>query len=90
MQNLLNFSARPILKRIERFKNIHRGESCYLFGDGISIKYFDLNKFADKISIPCGFLLFHNDFNVLNTPYALLIETYYFYPLIRPRFKLIN
>tara|TARA_B110000008_G_C16951964_1_gene556667 strand:- start:497 stop:1303 length:807 start_codon:yes stop_codon:yes gene_type:complete len=83
MKNLLKLSAKPILRRIERFKNIHQGESCYLFGDGISIKYFDLNKFSDKISIPCGFLLFHNDFNVLNTPYALLIETYYFYSFTR-------
>ena len=83
MKDLLNFSARPILKRIQRFKDIHRGESCCLFGDGTSIKYFDLNKFTDKISIPCGFLLFHNDFNVLNTPYAQLIETYYFYSFTR-------
>jgi hypothetical protein len=83
MKNLLSSSARPILRRIECVKNIHQGESCYLFGDGISIKYFDLNKFKDKISIPCGFLFFHNDFNVLNVPYALLIETYYFYPFTR-------
>jgi hypothetical protein len=83
MKNLLRSPARPILRKIKCFKNIHQGESCYLFGDGISIKYFDLNKFKDKISIPCGFLLFHNDFNVLNVPYALLIETYYFYPFTR-------
>ena len=83
MKNQIKFAAKPILSRIKRFKNIHKGESCYLFGDGISIKYFDLNNFADKISIPCGFLLFHNDFQALNTPYAQLIETYYFYPFIR-------
>ena len=76
MKSLLKSASRPILRRIERYKNIHRGESCYLFGDGISIKYFDLNKFTNKISIPCGFLLFHNDFDVLHTPYAQLIETY--------------
>tara|TARA_B110000967_G_scaffold209564_1_gene266338 strand:- start:1923 stop:2729 length:807 start_codon:yes stop_codon:yes gene_type:complete len=83
MKSLIKEVSLPILSRIKRFRNIHKGESCYLFGDGISIKYFDLNKFTDKISIPCGFLLFHNDFNVLNTPYAQLIETYYFYPFIR-------
>lgn len=83
MKSLLKSASRPILRRIERYKNIHRGESCYLFGDGISIKYFDLNKFTNKISIPCGFLLFHNDFDVLHTPYAQLIETYYFYPFTR-------
>jgi hypothetical protein len=83
IKTILKSSARQILKRIEYFKNIHRGESCYLFGDGISIKYFDLHKFTDKISIPCGFLLFHNDFNALNAPYSMLIEPYYFYPFCR-------
>lgn len=85
MKKLIKSTSKLILNRIKRFKNIHKGESCYLFGDGISIKYFDLNKFTDKISIPCGFLLFHNNFNVLNTPYALLIETYYFYPFTRAK-----
>ena len=83
MRNLIEFASKPLRERIKAYKNVHKGESCYLFGDGVSIKYFDLNHFKDKISIPCGFLLFHNDFNVLNVPYALLIETYYFYPFTR-------
>jgi hypothetical protein len=85
MKKLIKSAAKPILSRIKRFKNIHKGESCYLFGDGISIKYFDLNKFTDKISIPCGYLLFHNDFNVLHTPYAMVIETYFFYSFTRTK-----
>jgi hypothetical protein len=83
MKDLIKLASRPILSRLVRFKGAHKGESCYLFGDGNSIKYFDLNNFSDKISIPCGFLPFHNDFHVLNVPYALLIETYYFYPFAR-------
>ena len=83
MKSIMQYIAHPVLKRIKVFKNAHKGESCYLFGDGISIKYFDLNRFSEKISIPCGFLLFHNDYDSLQTPYAMLIETYYFYPFIR-------
>lgn len=86
MKSIIKYITYPVLKRIKRFKEIHKGESCYLFGDGLSIKYFDLNKFSDKIAIPCGFLLFHDDYDVLQTPYALLIETYYFYPLARVQF----
>ncbi len=71
------------LKKITQFKNTHKGESCYLFGDGISLKYFNLCNFSDKIAIPCGFLPFHNDYDSLQVPYAMLIETYYFYPFIR-------
>ena len=83
---MLKNIARPILEKVKKFKDIHKGESCYLFGDGISLKYFDLNKFSDKISIPCGFLLFHNDYNSLQVPYSMLIETYYFYPFIRENY----
>ena len=37
--------AHPILSKVSRFKNKHQGETCYLFGDGVSIKYFDLSLF---------------------------------------------
>ena len=83
---MLKNIARPILEKVKKFKDIHKGESCYLFGDGISLKYFNLSNFSDKISIPCGFLLFHNDCNSLQVPYAMLIETYYFYPFIREKY----
>lgn len=75
------------LQEVKKFRNIHRGESCYLIGDGVSLKYFDLLNFADKISIPCGFLPFHKDFEALNAPYMLLIEPWWFYPLIRTTVK---
>lgn len=35
--------ASPILSKIRTLKNKHEGETCYLFGDGASIKYFDLS-----------------------------------------------
>jgi hypothetical protein len=75
--------ARAKLSEIQNFKNIHKNESCYLIGDGVSLKYFDLKNFSDKISIPCGLLPFHNDFELLNSPYLLLIEPWWFYPYIR-------
>ena len=53
--------AHPILSKVSRFKNKHQGETCYLFGDGVSIKYFDLSLFSDKIS----FLL--EKYNIIKT-----------------------
>ena len=72
--------ADPVLKKIQKFRDIHKGEECYLFGDGSSLKYFDLEKFSDKISIPCAYLPFHKDVEKLNMPYCFLIENSYFYP----------
>lgn len=70
----------PILKRIYLLKNLHAGESCYIFGDGISIKWFDLSFFSDKPSFALNKILFHNQAKYLNIKYNLFLEPYYFYP----------
>ncbi|MCB1323578.1 MAG: hypothetical protein KDK35_00015 [Leptospiraceae bacterium] len=71
------------LPEIEKFRNIHKGEECYLFGDGISLKYFDLKNFKDRISIPVAYLPFHRQFSELRVPYSFVVEPYWFYPLNR-------
>jgi hypothetical protein len=81
LKNLLVPIAKPLLSKIHRYKNIHRGESCYLMGDGVSIKWFDLAEFGDKTTIPCGFIPFHKEFSSLNVSYLSLIEPWWFYPL---------
>jgi hypothetical protein len=75
--------AKPILAKIHRYKDVHRGESCYLIGGGVSLKWFDLAAFADKIAIPCGYLPFHNDFNKLQAMYLVIVEPWCFSPIIR-------
>ena len=72
--------AKPILNRIYSLKNYHKGESCYIFGDGISIKWFDLSSFSDKPVISLNKIAFHKQSNLLNLKYCLFIEPYYFYP----------
>lgn len=79
-KNLLPVFARPILSKFHRYRNAHAGETCYLIGDGVSIKWFDLSFFKDAIAIPCGFIPFHRQFHELNVPYLILAEPFYFYP----------
>ncbi len=81
--NCLRPAMDPILAGIRKYKDIHKGESCYLFGDGVSIKWFDLGTFSDKQGIVCGFLPFHNDFSRLHSEYFILIEPWWFYPFQR-------
>ena len=81
-KNILSHFAKPLLSKIHRYKDAHLGESCYLIGDGVSVKWFDLAAFDDKIAIPCGFIPFHNDFNKLNVKYLLLAEPWWFYPTV--------
>lgn len=80
LKNLLFHLAKPILSRIHQYKDVHRGESCYLIGDGVSVKWFDLAAFDNKIAIPCGFIPFHNDFDKLNVKYLSIAEPWWFYP----------
>jgi len=68
------------LSKIHKFKDIHKDESCYIFGDGTSLKFFDLNHFSDKVAIVNGLLPFHNEFDVLNAKYMLIAEPFWFYP----------
>ncbi len=82
VKDLLGHLAKPVLSKIHRFKDSHRGEDCYLIGGGISIKWFDFKMFSDKTSIPCQYVPFHNDFHKLNVEHAILPEPYFFYPFL--------
>lgn len=77
---LLNI-AQPELSKVHRYRNAHKGDTCYIFGDGISIKWFDLSEFSGKISIATASLLpFHNAFCALDMRYIMLTEPFWFYP----------
>lgn len=83
IKQLLVPIAKPVLSKVHEYKDAHKGESCYLIGDGASIKWFDLSKFSDKTAIPCGLIPFHNDFERLSVRYLSLAEPWWFYPLER-------
>jgi len=68
---------------IKKLCNKDQGDSCYLFGDGISIKWFDLTSFRNKPSIPIGFLWFHNNIKSLKISAGSLIEAFWFYPFCK-------
>ena len=82
-KKLVPLLAKPILSKIHHLKDAYKGEECYLIGDGISLKWFDLRSFTDKLCIPIGSLPFHKDFHILNIEQCILIEPYCFYPLMK-------
>jgi len=75
--------AKPVTSRVLQLKNRHKGESCYIFGDGISIKWFDLNAFPEKPTFALGYIPYHKDSESLNLKYCLLTEPKYFYPYFK-------
>lgn len=83
IKDFASILLRPTLNKIHKFKDAHKGETCYIMGDGISVKWFDLSAFSDKISIPVTYIPFHNDFDKLQAKYLILSEPYYFYPYFK-------
>jgi hypothetical protein len=78
--------SRLLTPGLRKFSNIHRGESCYIFGNGASIKWFDLSAFADRPGICCGMIPFHKDFDRLDIRYVTLVEPWAFVPdLLQPK-----
>lgn len=69
---MFNLSLDNIKKPDETF--------CYVFGDGSSVKYFDLKNFTDGPSISCGQLFLRNDFKYLDTRLISCIEPWFFWP----------
>jgi len=69
LRRILKELTKNVMKKNKEFHHLHRGEECYIIGNGDSIKYFDLDKFKDRISFGCNVLRAHNDFSKLNLKY---------------------
>lgn len=71
--------AQPLLRRNRQFENRHAGQSCYVFGNGASLKGVDLSCFSDRISIGCNSLFLHKDFGKLDCRYYFLPAAFLFH-----------
>ena len=83
MKTLIKESVANLLKgftdnNLCKFKDLHKDEECYIFGNGPSIKWMDLSNFKDKISICTGQMHYHKDFDELDSRYFLLMEPWIF------------
>ncbi len=71
------------LNRNRKFKDLHLGDTCYIFGNGESIKSMDLAIFNDKVSIGCNNLFLHKDFNKLDCRYYQIVAPFIFLPYFK-------
>ena len=90
-QKFLYFTSKPLLARNKKFLNRYKGESCYIFGAGYSIRYFDLLKLPELNSIGINYFCVHKDYSNLNIGFHAIPQPYYFYPFYKtPRKKYIR
>lgn len=69
----------PDTKKFENLKNTESG-SCYIFGDGVSIKYYDLLAFSNLPSISLANISLHNSSKFLKLRYSLLCDSFSLLP----------
>lgn len=79
-KNLLReISAKP-LSKITKFQKQFAGQKCYIFGDGVSLKWYDLENFSDRVSFVFSMMPYHPQFSCLDARFLFLVEPYWFYP----------
>ncbi len=78
--NIIENLFYPLTRNIISLRDKHKGDSCYIFGEGVSLKWFDLKFFNDRIGITVGVLPYHKDFYHINYKYGIVLEPYGFYP----------
>ena len=61
-----DYLCKKILSKNSELHNVYHGQTCYLFGNGYSLKYIDLKKFNNVLSFTTGLNYIHKDFSHLN------------------------
>ncbi len=66
------------LKKNKHLKNIHKGQRCFILGNGPSLTEVDLSLLKDEFTFTVNDLFYKEDFKELNTTYHLFADPYYF------------
>ena len=75
----------PELRKIEGLYQRHAGESCYIFGHGLSIKWMDLKHFKDRPIIATNYMMYHKQIDELQVLYSTIIEPGWFWSWVLRR-----
>ena len=75
MKKIINL----LISKNSQLVNRYKGEDCYIFGNGASIKYLDLKSFSNKKVIGINNILLHKEAKYLDFACIVLPESYFFY-----------
>lgn len=84
---LIKFLYRNDLNKNKVFENQFKNKDAYIFGNGSSIKSFNLDLFKDKYSLSCGYLFLHKSFSKLNIVAHTEIDPFILYPISKNKFS---
>jgi len=70
----------PLVRKNIQYKNIHKGETCMIFGNGGSLKYFDFTALPKIPAIACNFSPIDKRMKNVDFKYWVLADSYPFLP----------
>ena len=76
---------KSLLKSNEKYKNIHKGETCYILGNSGSLKYFDLSVLSNFLTMGCSYSLADKRLGESGLNYCVFPSAYLMNPLWRNR-----
>ena len=74
----------------KKFENMHKGETCIIFANGGSLKYYDITNIPNHPIIACTFSLIDNRMKNLNLKYYASTDSYVLYPLLFNTYPFVN
>ena len=72
-----------LLEKNKKYKNLHKGKTCFIFGNGASLKYYDFSKIPIDYSIATTFGLLDIRMKKLKPKYYIIPDQYNFYSVVR-------
>ena len=71
---------KAVVQKNLKYQNIHKGQTCLIFGNGGSLKYYDLSAIEKKnLSIGCTYSLADKRMSGLEMNYCVIPSAYFFY-----------
>jgi len=77
--------SQNLVKENEKFKDIHKGETCFILGNGASLKHYDLSVLSDKVTMGCTYSLIDKRLISTGLNYCVFPSAYLMFPLWRCR-----
>ena len=71
---LLSKELRAELSRTKELQNKHKGERCFIVGNGPSLKHHDLSKLKDEAVFTVNYMMKSDHFKTLNSNYHLFFD----------------
>ena len=87
MHYLIFNLLKPILNRNKIFNNKYKGEDVYIFGNGVSLKNYNLGHFKNKNILSCGYFFINNSFKEMNSCAHTEIDPFVLYPFEKHKFN---